>query len=244
MTHNSLLINKISIMVKENSELIVATKDFTSFPIVAIGLFKPKDLYLLAGMYLSSHYQRNSDILHTDIAISQLSSLTGVASWYISEGFYPRLKRSGFISYKCVQEQPNVRRNHFYLPLPKQNFRFIRKELFYDRTLSPEEKGVMIGLYCLCLNNTFRYDLSDQRVWEALGISKNTFKKYRNALIDKNVLWSSYDAPMALTNAEHLSAKVLMYPHLGHKTWLDLVEEFNPTVDEINHYLLMIEDVA
>lgn len=231
-------------MEKSNSNLIVATKDYTTFPIAAISLFKPKDLYLLAGMYLSSHYQRNSNILYTDITISQLSSLTGVQNEYISESYYPRLKRSGFISYKCVQEQPNVKRNHFYLPLPKQSFRFIRNELFYDRTLSPEEKGVMIGLYCLCLNNAFRYDLSDQRAWEALGLSKNTFKKYRNCLIDKNVLWSSYDAPMALTNAEHLSAKVLMYPHLGHKTWIDLVEEFNPTEDEINDYLLMVEEVA
>lgn len=102
----------------------------------------------------------------------------------------------------------------------------------------------MIGLYCLCLNNTFRYDLSDQRVWEALGLSKNTFKKYRNSLIDKNVLWSSYDAPMALTNAEHLSAKVLMYPHLGYRTWLDFVDGFNPTEDEINDYLLTLEEVA
>lgn len=231
-------------MEQSISNLIVATKDYTIFPVAAIGLFKPKDLYLLAGMYLSSHYQRNSSILHTDITISQLFSLTGVQSEYISESYYPRLKRSGFISYRCVQEQPNVKRNHFYLPLPKQNFRFIRKEFFFDRTLSPEEKGMIIGLYGLCLNNTFRYDLSDQRVWEALGISKNTFKKYRNALIDKDVLWSCYDAPMALTNAEHLSAKVLMYPHIGYKTWLDLVEEFNPTEDEINDYLLMIEEVA
>lgn len=231
-------------MEKRKPNLIVATKGYTSFPIAAIGLFKPKDLYLLAGLYLSAHYQRDSDILFTDITIPQLSSLTGVAGWYISESFYPRLKRSGFIHYECVQEKPDVRRNHFKLPDPVQNFRFIRKELFYDKSLTPEEKGIMIGLYCLCLNNTFRYDLSDQRVWEALGISKNTFKKYRNSLIDKNVLWSSYDAPMALTNVEHLSAKVLMYPHLGHKTWLDLVEEFNPTEDEINDYLLMVEDVA
>ena len=53
-----------------------------------------------------------------------------------------------------------------------------------------------------------------------------------------------YGHLMALTNTEHLSAKVLMYPHLGHKTWLDLVEEFNPTEDEINDYLLMVEEVA
>lgn len=231
-------------MEKKICNQIVARKDYTPFPINAIGLFKPKDLYLLAGMYLSSEYHPDTSHLYTDITVHQLSALTGVSEEYISNNFYPRLKRSGFISYRCIQEQPLVKRNHFSLPNPTYNFRFIRKEFFFDRTISPEEKGVMIGLYCLCLNNTFRYDLTDQRIWEALGISKNTFKKYRNSLIDKNVLWSSYDAPMALTNVEHLSAKVLMYPHLGHKTWLDLVEEFNPTEDEINDYLLMVEDVA
>ena len=41
-----------------------------------------------------------------------------------------------------------------------------------------------------------------------------------------------------------IDAKVLMYPHLGHKTWLDLVEEFNPTENEIKDYLLMVEEVA
>lgn len=231
-------------MEERNPSLIVARKDYTPFPINATGLFKPKDLYLLAGMYQSSSYQKNSDVLHTDITISQLSSLTGVSEEYISNYFFPRLKRSGFVAHRCIQEQPLVKRNHFYLPNPTENFRFIRKEFFFDRSISPEEKGVMIGLYGLCLNGTFRYDLPDQRVWETLRISKNTFKKYRNSLIDKNILWSSYDVPMALADVEHLRAKVLMYPHLGHKTWLDFVEEFNPTEDEINDYLLIVEEVA
>ena len=77
-------------MEQNISKLFMATKEYTSFPIAAIGLFKPKDLYLLAGMYLSTHYQRDSVSLHTDITISQLSSLTDVASWYISESFYQR----------------------------------------------------------------------------------------------------------------------------------------------------------
>lgn len=231
-------------MEERLQNLIVARKDYTPFPINATGLFKPKDLYLLAGMYLSSEYHSGASYLYTNITVHQLSALTGVPEDYISNNFYPRLKRRGFISCRCIQEQSLVKRNHFYLPNPTHKFRFIRKEFFFDRSISPEEKGIMIGLYCLCINGTFRYDLSDQRVWEALGISKNTFKKYRNSLIDKNVLWSSYDAPMALTNAEHLSAKVLMYPHLGYNTWLDLVEEFNPTKDEINHYLIMVEQGA
>lgn len=136
-------------MEERHPNLIVAKKDYTPFPISAIGLFKPRDLYLLAGMYLSSSYQSDSNFLHTDITISQLSSLTGISEEYISNYFYPRLKRSRFVGYRCIQEQPLVKRNHFYLPTPTDNFRFIRKELFFDRTLSPEEKGVMIGLDCI-----------------------------------------------------------------------------------------------
>ena len=137
-----------------------------------------------------------------------------------------------------------IKRNEFKLPYPNENYRVIWKHIFSDSSLTPEEKGFLIGLYCLCINNTFRYDLKDIEIAKKLGMDAKTYRKYRNALIDKNVLWSSYDAPMALTNADHLDAKVLMYPHLGHKTWLDLVEEFNPTEDEINHYLLMVDEVA
>lgn len=77
-------------MEERHPDLIVAKKDYTPFSISAIGLFKPRDLYLLAGMYLSSSYQKNSDVLHTDITISQLSSLTGVSEEYISNYFYPK----------------------------------------------------------------------------------------------------------------------------------------------------------
>lgn len=138
-------------MEERHPNLIVARKDYTPFPINATGLFKPKDLYLLAGMYLSSEYYSDASYLYTNVTVNQLSALTGVSEDYISNNFYPRLKRSGFIRYRCIQEQPLVRRNHFYLPNPTHNFRFIRKEFFFDRTISPEEKGVMIGLYCICI---------------------------------------------------------------------------------------------
>ena len=90
-------------MEKNIRNLIVVTKDYTPFPIAAIGLFKPKDLYLLAGMYLSSHYQRNSNILYTDITIHQLSSLTGVQNEYISESYYPRLKKWLYFLQMCAE---------------------------------------------------------------------------------------------------------------------------------------------
>lgn len=119
-------------MEEKHPNLIVARKDYTPFPINAIGLFKPKDLYLLAGIYLSSEYYSDASYLYTNITVNQLSALTGVSEDYISNNFYPRLKRSGFIRYRCIQEQLLVRRNHFIyqiqlitLDLSERNFSLI-----------------------------------------------------------------------------------------------------------------------
>lgn len=219
-------------------------KVYSKIPNDAIMYFKLKDLYLLAGLYNSTHYNNTSDVCTTDITIKQLSDLTGVSQGYIGEYFLPKFREEDFGECKTLQLKKTIKRNEFKLPYPNENYRVIWKHIFSDSSLTPEEKGFLIGLYCLCINNTFRYDLKDIEIAKKLGMDAKTYRKYRNALIDKNVLWSSYDAPMALTNADHLDAKVLMYPHLGHKTWLDLVEEFNPIEDEINHYLLMVDEVA
>ena len=219
-------------------------KVYSKIPNDAIMYFKLKDLYLLAGLYNSTHYNNTSDVCTTDITIKQLSDLTGVSQGYIGEYFLPKFREEDFGECKTLQLKKTIKRNEFKLPYPNENYRVIWKHIFSDSSLTPEEKGFLIGLYCLCINNTFRYDLKDIEIAKKLGMDAKTYRKYRNALIDKNVLWSSYDAPMALTNADHLDAKVLMYPHLGHKTWLDLVEEFNPTEDEVNHHLLMVEEVA
>jgi hypothetical protein len=55
-------------MDERHPNLIVARKDYTPFPINATGLFKPKDLYLLAGMYLSSEYHSDVSYLYTNVA--------------------------------------------------------------------------------------------------------------------------------------------------------------------------------
>ena len=126
-----------------------------------------------------------------------------------------------------------VKRNIYHLPNPPKNFRIIWAELFSDSSLSPEEKGVMIGLYCLCINNEFRIDLSDKLIYSHLDMAKNTYKKYRDLLIEKKVIWSSYDVPMKLVWAEHMETQVLLYPHLGYNTWIDKVTSHAPDDDEI-----------
>lgn len=123
-------------------------------------------------------------------------------------------KESNYVRVESIQESYMVKRNIYHLPNPPENFRIIWAELFSDSSLSPEEKGVIIGLYCLCVNNEFRLGMSDKAIYSQLDMVKNTYKKYRDLLIEKKVIWSSYDVPMVLTWSEHMEAKVLLYPHL------------------------------
>ena len=217
-------------------------KEYTIFPVKACIYFKQRDLYLLAGLYINAHYQKGVDYITTDTTYKQLSELTGVPVYYIKESFVPKLRASEYIQVRTVQVEPEVKRNTYYLPNPNINFRYIWKELFDDKTLTPDEKGFMIGLYCMCANNEFRIDLSDKLIYSHLDMAKNTYKKYRDLLIEKKVIWSSYDVPMALTWTEHMDAKVILYPHLGHTTWIDKVTSHTPDDDEIKDYLDTIKD--
>ena len=216
---------------------MTTAKPYTIIPIEACRYFNPKQLYLLAGLYINAHYQRGSNYMTTDTTFSQLSELTGVNTDYIKDSFIPKLKELEDKGYRVetIQQQREIRRNIYYLPNPTKNFRIIWAELFSDSSLNPEEKGVMIGLYCLCVNNEFRIDLSDKLIYSHLDIAKNTYKKYRDLLIEKKV-------PMKLVWTEHMEAKVLLYPHLGYNTWIDKVTSDVPDDDEIKHYLDTIND--
>lgn len=203
-------------------------KNFTIFPIEVCGRLSPRELYVLAGLYINAHYVRDDEYMTTDTTFSQLSETTGVSVDYIKKSFVPKLKslKDIGISVTSIQESYKVKRNIYKLPNPKSNYRIIWKELFSDKTLLPEEKGMMIGLYCLCVNNEFRIDLLDKTICEKLKITRNTLKKYIDLLIDKKIIWSSEDAPIALISFNHDNARIIMYPHLGYATWLDKVNNY------------------
>lgn len=227
-----------------NKKTMRTVLDYTIIPIEACKYFNPRQLYLLAGLYINAHYESGMSYMTTNTTYSQLSMLTGVSIDYIKTSFVPRLKElkdKGY-SVETTQEDYMTKRNTYYLPNPEQNFRIIWAELFSDSSLSPEEKGVMIGLYCLCINEEFRIDLTDKEIYTILDMSKNTYAKYRNLLIEKKVIWSSYDVPMQLAWYEHMDAKVILYPHLGYQTWIDKVTSTPPTDEERENFLYMTSD--
>lgn len=207
-------------------------KQYTIIPTESCKHFKLKDLYLLAGLYINAPYVRGVECMITDTTFKQLSDTTGVSIDYIKDSFIPKLKEKGY-RVDTIQESHKVKRNRYYLPNPSENYRIIWAELFSDSSLSPEEKGFIIGLYCMCANNTFRLDLPDKVVYENLGMVKNTYTKYRNSLIDKDILKTLGESYIALINFNFFHGTVLMYPHLGYVTYLDILENNVPEEEEI-----------
>ncbi len=211
-------------------------KVYTTIPIEACQHFKLRDLYLVAGLYINAPYKIGVEYMETNTTIEQLARTTGISTDYIKDSFIPKLKNSGYIKVVTTQESYMVKRNKYYLPNPSENYRIIWGELFSDNSLSPEEKGLMIGIYCLCANNTFRIDMPAKTIYEHLGLTKNTYTKYMNNLVLKGVIKSLGESYVALVDFNHLHGLVLMYPYLGFQTYLDILLNHEPTEEEIETF--------
>ena len=111
---------------------MTTVKQFTIIPIEACKYFKPKDLYLLAGLYINAPYKEREEYLVTNTTYEQLSGTTGVSLDYIKDAFIPRLKETNYVKIETIQESYMVKRNIYHLPNPPKNFRIIWAELFSD----------------------------------------------------------------------------------------------------------------
>ena len=202
---------------------------YIALPNEALGTFKPRMLYLLTAMYATCKYDDKH--MYTDVTTEQLSNISGISEDYIHKTFYPYVRKTmiqlikyeGF-RYVCL-DRTVKRRNLFTLLKPTKNFRIISSEILLDRSLTPDEKGYIIALYILCVNNTFRFDLPDKVIATKIGVSLNTWKKYKELLLEKGIILPYINAPEALLDVDHIDSSVLMYPHLGATTAQDLIEQ-------------------
>ena len=201
---------------------------YVTIPCSLLGSIKPRMLYLLTALYSTCHYDNN--FMYTDVTIDQLSLISGESKYYIRDFFFPYLRQmetpileDDDFHYLCSNRTVK-RRNLFTLLRPTENFRIISSEILLDRSLTPDEKGYIIALYILCVNNTFRFDLNDKLLATKIGVSLNTWKKYKELLLEKGIILPYINAPEALLDVDHIDSSVLMYPHLGATTAQDLIE--------------------
>ncbi|MBD8388851.1 helix-turn-helix domain-containing protein [Dysgonomonas sp. BGC7] len=97
-----------------------------------------------------------------------------------------------------------------------------------DTNLTPTEKGIIIGLSSLSVNNSFNIGLNKSQISKSLNISRNSYLKYEKSLIEKG-----YITPLSedITNSRHEDFSqgiVLKCSWLGTK-------ELNKKVHESTH---------
>lgn len=204
-------------------------------PCDLLGSFKPRLLYLIAGLYSTGRYNTNKDkSVTTDVTIGQLEAITGDKKFYIKESLFTTIRKrnSEYVKwngnfYTHNKERGDIqKRNRFSLLKASTNFRIIQRGIFQDDRFTPDEKGYIIALYMLCVNNTFRFDLSDAEIAKRLDVSLNTWKKYKAILINKGVIQEFKDAPAHMVDLNFEEALVLNYEHLGYSNMLKAADDY------------------
>lgn len=173
-------------------------KSYTLIPNEAGKIFKPEDLYTITCMYLTA-----KDDYTTDSTREQLAQITELSFAYIKDKFLPRLRESEFCEIEGYTELPDSqirKRNKYILPKPVTNYRIISKEILEDTNLTYTEKGIMIGLYSLTVNNSLNIGFSKNEIARRLKLSRNSYLKYEKSLIEKG-----YIIPLSedITNGRH-----------------------------------------
>lgn len=161
-------------------------KSYTIIPNEAGGIFNPRDLYTLTCLYLTA-----KDDYTTDSTREQLAKITGLSFAYIKDKFLPRLRKSEFCEIEGYTELPDSqirKRNKYILPQPVTNYRIISKKMLEDTNLTPTEKGIIIGLYSLTVNNSFNIGFNKSQISKHLNISRNSYLKYEKSLIEKGYI--------------------------------------------------------
>lgn len=129
-------------------------KNYTVIPIEAAEKLSLNDLYVFTVLSLTAH-----DDNATDVTYEQLAEFTGKSLGYIKDHFAKRLKNSGLCSIEEFS-WAGKRRKKYTLPIVRDQFRIILREVIEDRRLTSEEKGFLIALYCIGFNNSFNMDIS------------------------------------------------------------------------------------
>jgi len=163
-------------------------KTFTKIPNEVGIKFTPNDVYTLTAMYLTAKYNEQSDCYETDVTIQQLANLTGLSFAYTKDKFLPRLKESKFCKIELITEGYKDKRNRYYLPNSKSNFRIINSRVLTDNKLTPKDKGFLISLFTICENKSFNCGLVQKEILDLLKVSKSTFDRFTAKLTQQRYL--------------------------------------------------------
>lgn len=116
---------------------------------------------------------------YTDTTFKQLAEICKEPEFTIKH-FSERLKDSEIIKIDEVYIA-GKRRNNYYIPTCKENFRIINNTII-DADFANELKGFLIQLFTITINNTYQINYSINKICTLVKISKPTASKYLKEL--------------------------------------------------------------
>lgn len=126
---------------------------------------------------------------YTDSTFKQIAELTKDKSTENIKDFVERLKLTNLLNIETVYDKSIadgtlVKRNRYNFPAYKMNYRMITSSILDVEDLDGSQKGFMISLFTLCLNNTKICKFSQVKIAELFGVHRNTVTKYIKELIE------------------------------------------------------------
>lgn len=224
-------------------------KTYTTIPIEVNKLNIP-DIYRFTCLSFTKDTRKE----YTDSTFEQIKELTKDNSTETVKNFVDRLRKSELITIDTDKTTKTtidgvvkiISRNHYNIPNYQVNFRMIHSS-FLEVDLSIYEKGFLIGMFTLCLNNTKNCQLKQKDIAEKLNIGKSTVSEYLKSLTSKGYI-EKFEKGFLLNVKEFLISRFtnkqkekLQELYLLPK-FRDIIKRTNwETVRNIDNYILSIE---
>ena len=195
-------------------------KNYTVIQNEAAEKLSLNDLFVFTTLSVTAH-----DDNTTDVTYEQLAGFTGKSIGYIKDHFAKRLKNSGLCTIEEFVRAGNKRKKYI-LPSITDNFRIIRRELIEDDSLSSEEKGFLIALYCISVNKSFNMGLSATEAIKRLGISKTAYYKHLKSLQAKGYIGKVGEFPQNPQYEDSPESLMLTCEWLGYESYKEWLHGF------------------
>ena len=163
-------------------------KDYNS------GKNRNQDIFVYAYIKLCSDFK--SGLSHA--TQDRLSELTGIPLRTLQEAIY-RLRDSSFMSVVTKQVEKSRKQNTYIFNPQPINYYLLDNSFFY-LSLTPKQKGFLLLLKCLCLNNTNKTLFNRTKIASELFQDRGTVSKLINELVAKELIHETKEGYLLPTN--------------------------------------------
>lgn len=174
-----------------------------------------KHALLYATIKMNSNYYNGQ----SEIAVSKLAELTSIPESTIKKN-RPELLDSGiFTEWEHFTDQWGHTRIRYQMEIAPENYIRLKNDYLKDAKLTPDEKGFLLRLKCLTINNTNLIGMNITNIRKELKVGKN------NTMVD-TLINKGYVHKFDSTHFYILSANILYTSNEDRETSYRIIESF------------------